>query len=238
MNSGLWYYMQPSGPEGPVSWKRLEVLVKAGILGEQDLVRRENDADWLSFADAMPVASSVNVGKASPHILADDAHFRHDQPIRERPWSLALRVAVIVVPAAVLAFGYHAYPDFDLQQSSAFAIIVGTIILVLFYAVHWELFEILQDWEVGSRIEGDSGQLVWWSGPHPATRHAVRLDTIRSILLKPGTDTDGSHIALVDNEGRATTIDARCVKDPAAWSAALNRRYPHITVIGASERSG
>lgn len=238
MSSGLWYYMQPSGPEGPVSWKRLEDLVKAGILGERDLVRRENDADCLPFADARAVVSSASDAKASPHLLADDAHFRHDQSIRELPWSFALRVAAIVVPAAVLAFGYHAYPDFDFQQSSAFAITIGIIILVLFYAVHWELFEILQDWEVGSRIEGDSGQLIWWSGPNPATRHAVRLDTVRSILLKPGTDTDGTHIELVDCEGRTTKIDTRCVKDLAAWSAAVNRRYPHITVMGAPDRSG
>lgn len=61
----MWYYQQPKGEAGPVSFTRLARLVVDGDLNERSVVRRDTSRDW------QPISTVVGLRKTCQILMGE-----------------------------------------------------------------------------------------------------------------------------------------------------------------------
>jgi hypothetical protein len=111
----------------------------------------------------------------------------------------------------------------DLAWVRATAITVG---LILFFG---GLLSIIRNWQVGSRVDFETHQLIWWEGYPPSDEHHISLERIRSIRLD---DESGQrHLKLLDIDDQPIPFSSRCVPlQKETWARSLIANFPHITL--------
>lgn len=224
----LWYYTEMGVPQGPVTWNQLKNLTTSQIIGRTEVVRREDQTDWVTMADAYQHQFHRPISAAGLAMLAEeDPMADYDRPVGKDALQLWTMIVIFVFIFIPISVDHHleasSSPD-QWPNPTVFLAGLGLLLLPLL----WIAYQRSMDWRVGSSWDSANRTLTWWNGPATAKRHVVRIDDISSIRVEDGEEVIS--VALFGRHGEEIAFDSDSLRDARAWTEALVSRYPHIAV--------
>lgn len=89
------------------------------------------------------------------------------------------------------------------------AVLIGVGLLV------WVVWRLFRNYETGSFVDLDLGQLVYWDGPSPAQREIIDLKSVVAIHVVASSDSESS-VELIDRLGNKRTVYERHLPEQVA----------------------
>lgn len=225
----LWYYTERDVPQGPVPWRRIEDLAASHTISATDVVRREDQTDWVTVIEARQHQLHSSISPEGLATLAEeDPMADYDRPPQKKAlklWTMIVLFAVLAVPTAVRT----TTPGSQDQLMKPTEILLGFGLLLLPLLYH--MYQRIRDWRVGSSWDRANRTIAWWNGPATSPRQLIRIDDISSMHIVEDHDL-GTVVSLFDRNGNKIPFDTISLRDAKTWAAALVARYPHIAFEG------